>query len=78
MTVEVTVEVTVGAEEGLNETGVGAEDPGEPAAAAVLGASDREDGWRGDGWSLEKGVGVRIGEVVGEEVVIGLFAVLAG
>ena len=76
--VEVMVEVAVGAEEGLNETdGGAADDPGEPAAA-VLGASHREDGWRGDGWSLEKGVGVRIGEVVVEEVVNGLFAVLAG
>lgn len=63
--------------EGLTETDVGGDDSGWPVAA-VLGALYKEDGWRVDGWSLERGAGVRTGEVVGEEVAIELFAVLAG
>lgn len=42
------------------------------------GASYIEDGLRGDGWSLVREVGVRIGGVVGEAVVSGLSVALAG
>lgn len=42
------------------------------------GASCTEDGLHGDGWSLVRGVGVRTGGVVGEAVVSGLSAALAG
>lgn len=71
------VGVMAGVEEELNETDVGGDGSGGPAVA-VLGASCREDGWRGDGWSPERGAGVRTGATVGEEVASGLSAVLAG
>lgn len=66
--------VMAGVEVGLNETDVGGDDSGEPVAA-VLGTSYTEDG---DGLSLERGVAVTIGATVGQEVVSGLSAVLAG
>lgn len=69
--------VMAGVEVGLNETDVGGDDSGESVAAA-FGASCTEDGWRGEGWSLKRGVVVMIGATVGEEGVTGLSAVLAG
>lgn len=61
----------------LNETAVDGNVSGEPVAF-VLGASYKWDGWRGDGWSLGRGVAVRTGEAVGEAEVNGISAALAG
>lgn len=71
------VGVVAGVEMGLSGIDVGGSNPGE-AVAVARGASCTEDGWRGDGWSLGAGAGVRTGGVAGEGLLSGLSAALAG